>query len=196
MVKVTFHFLQCMQCSLHSGKQVVLEKTLFVYNFPNPVVSETKFATSCKFTRPTCYYRNKDEVETIGWMQSVAPTGGGNRGSLHPGPQCKGAPKQCRTCSNKIRSSVTFQSCFFKVLVSLYFWLKTVCSFALRFILLTQIMHNYRTWLLRSPLATAPYVVLFDLKPLIKDGNLQVYMYCVHTQKKSLRSPQNTLQSM
>ena len=46
--------------------------------------------------------------------------------------------------------------------------------------LLTQIMHNYLTWLLRSPLARAPYVVLFDLKPLIEDSNLQVYMYRVH----------------
>ena len=33
---------------------------------------------------------------------------------------------------------------------------------------------NNLTWLLRSPLARAPYVVLFDLKPLIEDGNLQV----------------------
>ena len=33
---------------------------------------------------------------------------------------------------------------------------------------------------LHSPLARAPYVVFFDLKPLIEDGNLQVYMDCVH----------------
>ena len=55
--------------------------------------------------------------------------------------------------------------------------------------LLTQIMHNYLTWLLRSPLARAPYVVLFDLKPLIEDGNLQVYMYCVHARKRASGAP-------
>ena len=51
--------------------------------------------------------------------------------------------------------------------------------------------YDYLTW--RSPLLyRASYVVLFDLKPLIEDGNLQV---CACT-KKSLRSPQNTLKSM
>ena len=74
---------------------------------------------------------------------------GGNRGSLPQAPQCKGAPKQCRTCSNKMRSSVTFQSSFVKGLVSLYFQLKSTCSFASHFMLLT----------LRSPLARAPYCV-------------------------------------
>ena len=43
-----------------------------------------------------------------------------------------------------------------------------------------------------SPLARVPYIVFFHLKLLIEDSNLQVYM-CA---KKSLRSPQNTLQSM
>ena len=38
-------------------------------------------------------------------------------------------------------------------------------------------------------------VVLFKLKPLNEDGNLQVFMYCMHA-KRSLRTPQNTLQSM
>ena len=35
----------------------------------------------------------------------------------------------------------------------------------------------------------APYIVLFDLKPLIKDGNLQVYMYCVHARKRASGAP-------
>ena len=111
---------------------------------------------------------------------AVPPTGVGGEGQHEqfvPRPQCKGTPKQCRTCSNKMGSSVTF---FFKGVVLLYFRLKSAFSFGLRFMLMTQIMHNYLTWLLRSPLAKAPYVVLFDLKPLIEDGNLQVYMYCVH----------------
>ena len=48
------------------------------------------------------------------------------------------------------------------------------------------------TWLLRRPLARAPYVVLFDLKPLIEDGNLQVYMYtvCMH-EKEPQESPEH-----
>ena len=40
---------------------------------------------------------------------------GRQQGQFAPCPHCKRAPKQCRTCSNKIRSSVTFQSSFFKV---------------------------------------------------------------------------------
>ena len=33
----------------------------------------------------------------------------------------------------------------------------------------------------RSPLARAPFVLLFfDLNSLIENGNLQVYMYCLH----------------
>ena len=42
---------------------------------------------------------------------------------------------------------------------------------------------------LRTPLARALYVVLFDLKPLIEDGNLQVNMYFVHARK---RAPEHT----
>ena len=58
--------------------------------------------------------------------------GGGNRGSL-PGPQP--VPDLF-----KISSSVTFQSSFFKGLVSLYFRVKSACSFALCFMLLKQII--------------------------------------------------------
>ena len=64
------------------------------------------------------------------YMDGSAADGGGQQGQFTPGPQCKGAPKQCRACSNKIRSSVTFQSSFFKELVSLSFRLKSACSFA------------------------------------------------------------------
>ena len=68
---------------------------------------------------------------------------GGQQGQFAPGTKCKGAPKQCRTCSNKIRLSVTFHSSFFKGFISLYIRLKSACSFALRFMLLKQIMRNY-----------------------------------------------------
>ena len=50
-------------------------------------------------------------------------------------------------------------------------------------------MHNYLTWLLHSPPARAPYVVLFNLKLLIQDGNLQVCMYCMHAQKRASGAP-------
>ena len=50
-------------------------------------------------------------------------------------------------------------------------------------------MHKHLTWLLRSPPARAPYVVLFHLKPLIEDGNLQVYKYYVHARKRASGAP-------
>ena len=80
---------------------------------------------------------------------------GGQQGQFAPGLQCNRPFKQCRTCSNKISLSVTFQSSFFKRLVLLYFRLKSACSLALRFMLLTQVMHNYLMWLLHSLLARA-----------------------------------------
>ena len=52
--------------------------------------------------------------------------------------------------------------------------------------------HYYLTRLLRNPLARAPYVVLLDLKPLIKDGDLQVYMYCAHARKRASEAPEHT----
>ena len=47
-----------------------------------------------------------------------------------------------------------------------------------------KIMHTLvSSYAPAQPLARAPYVVLFDLKPLNKDGNVQVGMYCMHAQK-------------
>ena len=82
-------------------------------------------------------------------------------------------------------ASVTFQSSFFKWLVSLYPGLKSTCSFALCFMLLT----------LRSLLARALYVVfLICMKPLIEDGNLHCTV-CMH-EKEPKKPPEHTLQSM
>ena len=50
-------------------------------------------------------------------------------------------------------------------------------------------MHNFLTWLLCSQLARAPYIVLFDLKPLIEDSNLQVHMYY---EKEPQEPPEHT----
>ena len=106
-------------------------------------------------------------------------------GGIGPGPQCKGAPNSARLIQIRFGSSVTFQSSFFKGFVSLYFQLKSACFFASSVMLLTQTMHNYLMWLLCSVLARAPHIVFFNLKLLIKDGNLQVYMYCACTKRAS-----------
>ena len=90
----------------------------------------------------------------IGLLLSATDRGD-NRGSLPWAPSVRGALKQCRTCSNKIRLSLTFQSSFFKGLVSLYFRVRSACSFVLCCMLVKQIMHNYLTCLLRSLLARA-----------------------------------------
>ena len=63
----------------------------------------------------------KMEAKAFKYLGAVLPTGGGATGAVCTGTQCKGAPKQCRTCSEKICSSVTFQSSLFKGLVLLYF---------------------------------------------------------------------------
>ena len=93
-------------------------------------------------------------------MFSAADRGGGVGGAT--GPVCPGPPNSTGLVQIGICSSVTFQS---KGLVSLYFRLKSACSFASLFMLLIQIMHNYQnlTWLLHSLLARSPYIVLFDL---------------------------------
>ena len=113
---------------------------------------------------------------------AVLPTGGWQQGQFVPALSVRGPPNSVRLVQIRSSSSVTFQFSFFKVFVSLYFRLKPTCFIASRFMLLRQTsgpMHNnYLMWLLHSSSARAPYVVLFDLKPLIEDGNLQVYMYC------------------
>ena len=43
-----------------------------------------------------------------------------------------------------------------------------------------------------QPLARAPYVVLFDQKPLNKDSNWQIGMYCMHAQKGTWKLSEHT----
>ena len=70
---------------------------------------------------------------------TVPPTGrGGNRGSLPQVPSVKGPPNSAGLVQIRSGMSVTFQSSFFKGLVSLCFQLNSACSFALCFILLIQ----------------------------------------------------------
>ena len=91
----------------------------------------------------------------------MPPTGGGgNKGSLPRAPSVT-APKQCRTCSNKIRfahiSSVASLRDSFRCIFD---WSQP--TFLLRVLCCWRRLQITLTWLLRS-LARAPYVVLFDL---------------------------------
>ena len=82
---------------------------------------------------------------------------------------------------SSLASSRSSFCCIFK-------WSHAAC-FLLCILCCRRKHHNYHTWLLPSPLARAPYIVLFNLKPLIKDGNLQMH-------EKEPQEPQNTLQKM
>ena len=102
---------------------------------------------------------------------------GGNRGSLSQAPSVNSAGVVQIKSVHQPHSSLVS---------SLYFRLKSACTFCFVFFTADA---NYLTWLLHSPLARSPHIVLFDLKPLIKDGNLQLYMYCVHAQKRASGVP-------
>ena len=110
---------------------------------------------------------------------------GGNRDSLSWAPSVRGPPNSARQVQIRSGLSVTFQSSFFKGFVSLYFRLKSTCFTFYVADANVRLMHNNLTWLLCSLLARAPYIVLFNLKPLNEDGNLQVHMYCVHARKRA-----------
>ena len=116
--------------------------------------------------------------------QAVSPTGRwGRRGGV-------GFLNSARLIQIRSGSSVTFQSSLFKRLVSLQLFLTEVgLLVCFTFYANFRSMHNYLMWLLHSLLSRAPYVVLFDLKPLIEDGNLQVYMYCVQARKRASAAP-------
>ena len=105
------------------------------------------------------------------WESSATDRGRGQQGQFALGPQCKGAPKQCGLVEIRSGLSVTFQSSFFKGFIFLYFQL-LLCFMFYAADANFRLMHHHLTWLLCSPLARAPYVVLFDLKPLIEDSNL------------------------
>ena len=86
---------------------------------------------------------------------AVLPTVGGQQGQFVPGPQCKGAPEQCRTCSNTMRSSVTLQSSFLRAWFCCIFdWSQPALCFAFY-----AADANYLTQLLRC-------LFVFALGPL------------------------------
>ena len=82
------------------------------------------------------------------------------------------------------RSSLAVSRCLFRCIFD---WNQP--AFLLRILCYWRKLHNYLTWLLRSPQARAPYIVLFDLKQLIEDSILQVYMYYVHARKRASGAP-------
>ena len=116
-------------------------------------------------------------------LQAVPPTGGwgGNRGSLPRTPSVRGTLNDAELFQTRSGSLFSSQSRS----ISLYsrliwskpaFWLRAYAADA-NFKYCTL----YLTWLATAqPLTRAPYVVLFDLKPLYEDGNWQVCMLSVY----------------
>ena len=128
--------------------------------------------SNCMFT---CLYDLWGHTH-IYWTWAVSPTGG-LTGTVCP--CCPGPPNSAGLVWIRcMRSSVTFQSSFFKGLVSPYF--STEVSLLFCFAFYAADRNNYLTWLLCSPLVSALYIVLFDLKPLIEDSNLQVLWPCIN----------------
>ena len=90
----------------------------------------------------------------------------------------------------KIRSSVTFlQSSFFKGISFAVFSSEVNLLFCFAFYAADA--NNVQLFYVATAhfASTLPYVVLFDLKPLIEDGNLLVYMYCVHARRRDSGAP-------
>ena len=123
---------------------------------------------------------------------SAADKGGGEQGQFTPGSCIRGPLNSARLIQIRSGSSVTFQ---YSVRFTVFSTEVSLFSFFALYAADTnfRLMHNYLTWLLRSPLARALYIVLFDLKPLNEDGNLQVYMYCVHARKIASGAPRTQI---
>ena len=85
--------------------------------------------------------------------------------------------------TSKIQGTLAF--------VSLYFRLKLACSFASYFMQLMRTSINaHLSYVATVQSASwALYIVLYDLKPLIEDSNLQRYMYCVHAWEGASGAP-------
>ena len=118
---------------------------------------------------------------------SAADRGGGQQ--FAPGSQCTWAPKQCSTHSNTYPSLASLSNSF-RCIVDF----KSACMlFCFALMLLgCKPQCRHLMCLLRSLLARAQYIVLFDLKPLNEDSNLVMYVLYACT-KRSTRSSQNTL---
>ena len=146
---------------------------------------------------------------TYGWDQCRRQGGGSNRGSLPQAPSLRGPPKQCWTRSNmhpfsdSRSKSMTYGALASSGLRSSHVRYNVHWSLGASSITPKQTNKKSRlTWnqqysetnplsFKSACLARAPYDVLL---PPNKDGNLQV---CMHAcTKRSLRSPQNTLQSI
>ena len=116
--------------------------------------------------------------------------GGGNRSTLPWAPSVRGAPNRAELFQIRSSSSFTSQSSFLRSLFRCIVDLKSACFFALYLMLLMQTLKmltlSYVTT--AQSLTRALYVVLFDLKPLNKDGNCTVCML----EKEPQKSPEHT----
>ena len=123
---------------------------------------------------------------------SVPPTKGG---PFPYAPNVRGPPNSATLAQVRCRSSVTFQSTFLKGFISLYSWVKSACFFCFAFYAAGAKFRIILTWLLCSPLARIPYVAAetanFTWSQRRQLAGIYVLCAC---RKKSLMSPQNTLQ--
>ena len=101
---------------------------------------------------------------------------GGNRRSLPWDLSVKGPPNRAEPfpVHRAHHSLPALRGSFRGVVVS-----KSACFFCFTLTLLTQTSNSSSYMTSVQPLARDPYVVLFDLKPLNKDSNRQVFMYCM-----------------
>ena len=139
------------------------------------------------------FRKNPWQFVTVASAANKGGGGGSNRGSLPRAPSVRGPPNSAGlVLVRSVCQSHSSLACLRDWFCCIFDWSQPAFLPAL----FTQIMHSYLTWLLHSPLARTPYIVLFILKPLIEDGNLQAYICTVCMHEKNLKSPQNTLQSM
>ena len=108
---------------------------------------------------------------------AVPPTGEWQQGQFALGPQCEGGPHPVHYSHPSLASLRDLFCCIVGFKSGCFFVLHLRCWCKLKKCTL------YLTWLLCSRWLGPPYVVLFDLKPLNEDGNLQVCMYCMHARK-------------
>ena len=112
---------------------------------------------------------------------------GGGRWPFVPRSQCKGVLNSARLIQIRSHSSVTFQSRFWGSFRCIFDWSQP--AFASCFMLLTQTSELSYEATVQCASQGPIYAVLFYVKLLtthwVEDGNLQMYMYCVHAQKRA-----------
>ena len=141
-----------------------------------------------------CYIRQTHRFWRRVWVRDciyscpspVPLTEGGIRGSLPRAPNARGPPNSAGLVRIRcVRQSHSSQD-FFKGLVSLYFRLKSACSFALRFMLLAQIMRKLHNYLARVPVRRTSETAN-RRRQLVG-----IYVLCACTKKEPQGPPEHT----